>query len=122
MLSKVPHQYRCLQNYQKQVDHLLDLKKAHQKAVKKKQERQAKKAVSIWKKRTWTLSRTSSRIDTPAISPTTTTIPVDDTDADDEHDDEDDAVSPTERNDSMPDVSPPSPPHPLSPSISSIHN
>lgn len=62
---------------------------------------QAKKAVGVWKKRTWTLSRTSSsRADT-----TPTTTPIDDTDADDEG--EDDALddSPIERTDSIPAVS-----------------
>ncbi len=101
--AKMLHQYRRLQDCEKQVDLLLGLKKAHLKALKKQQV-QAKKAVGIWKKRTWKgLSRTSSKVDTTSATP-----PDDDADDEggqDEQDEEEDSLDQIERTDSMQNVS-----------------
>ena len=104
--AKRLHQYRRLQDWEQQVECLLDLKKAHLRASKK-QQAQATKAVKIWKKRTWKpLSRTSSKVDT------TVPTPPDDEDADDEDEqveeeelDEKDSLTQAERSDSMQEVS-----------------
>ena len=69
----------------------------------KKERTQAKKAVGIWKKRTWKgLSRTSSKVDTGASTPP-------DDDADDEgdqeeDDEEEDILTQIERTDSAQEV------------------
>ena len=57
--------------FRNQVEHLTDLKKAHLKAQKKalKQQAQAKKAAAIWKKKTFKLSRRSSKANTGTNTP-----------------------------------------------------
>ena len=87
------------------MDHLLELKKAHLKALKK-QEAQGGKSVTTRKKKTWkVLSRTSSKVDTLASTPP-------DGDADDEGDEEqeeaaveEDSLDLVERTDSIQEVS-----------------
>ena len=57
--------------FRNQVEHLTDLKKAHLKAQKKalKQQAQAEKAAAIWKKKTFKLSRRSSKANTGTNTP-----------------------------------------------------
>ncbi|KAK3170815.1 hypothetical protein OEA41_002899 [Lepraria neglecta] len=67
----MPRQYHTLTLFRNQVEHLTDLKKAHLKAQKKalKQQAQAKKVAAIWKKKTFKLSRRSSKANTGTNTP-----------------------------------------------------
>lgn len=99
------HQYRRLQDCEQQVEHLLELKKAHLKAVKK-QQAQAMKTAGARKKRTWKpLSRTTSNTEGASGAQ-----PDDDADdegerEEDEEEEEEDSLTQIERTDSMQEVS-----------------
>ncbi|KAL6715257.1 hypothetical protein ACLMJK_007521 [Lecanora helva] len=91
-------EYGRLQDWETQVEELREIKKAYLKTLKK-QQAQAKEAVRIWKKRTWGISRTSSRVDA-----TNTASPDDDADDEreqaEEAEEEEDDLAELERLDS----------------------